>query len=135
VLFPRVAALAPIWFAPLVPALSARQHFYPYAVGPPARGIVSSLPRVDRTQVPSDSPARRMFVLRVAAVDSLFSAARITRPRGPGPQLAGPIFAPSFALRGQPGPFRHLIRGATARARHGRILSAHAQQPSSRLFL
>lgn len=87
-------------FALKIRAPSARQHQFPYAIGPPARGCKTPL-RADGTFVPGDSAARRS--LRVAASFAV-SLARIARHWVSGPEFAGSIFLPlpSVALRGQP---------------------------------
>ncbi|MBI4625824.1 MAG: hypothetical protein HY736_21710 [Verrucomicrobia bacterium] len=96
------AATAPLVFpAPAAPALSVRQHSYPYAAGPPPGGIHSKL-RAAGTEVPGDSSARRSQVSRIAPVSFLLRA-RPQRATDRGPGSARSNFPPSSALRGEPG--------------------------------
>jgi hypothetical protein len=79
---------------------TAREHSYPYAVGPPRRGIHPPL-RVAGKALPGDSPTRRSQVSRIArAVGFYFvSGAHVTRTADSGPASAESFFPPSFALR------------------------------------
>lgn len=81
-------------------APSARQHRFPYAVGPPAAWSQTPL-RAEGTFVPGDSAARRSFRI---ATSFTVSSAHVARCWVTGPEIAGPIFfpLPSMALRGQP---------------------------------
>ena len=85
-----------IFRSPAAPALSARQHSYPYAVGPPRRGIAQSL-RVADTAVPGDSSTRRSQVSRIARVFIAVPSALLTRLTDSGPKLAESIFSPNSA--------------------------------------
>lgn len=111
-----VAECPPRVVAPIPPAASptsfpfparlccgptARQHSYPFAVGPPAP-TATSLPRADDAMASADSAARRTIVSRVAVVSFSSFSARQTRPGTPGPRLAGMYSSPSSALRGEP---------------------------------
>lgn len=99
---PSTAPTAPFPFpARLRCGLTARQHSYPFAVGPPAHGSASST-RADDTSLSTDSAARRIAVSRVVAVSLSSFSARQTRLGTPGPKLAGMFSSPSFALRGDP---------------------------------
>ena len=80
------------FFPPPAPALSARQHSYPYAVGPPARGVVPPL-RAAGLARPGDSSARRSSVFRIAP------GARIDGTTDSGPKLAGSLSLRGSALR------------------------------------
>lgn len=80
---------------------TARQHAYPFAVGPPP-DVTQPTSRADDTSVSADSAARRTAVSRVVAVSLLSLSARLTRLGIPGPTLAGTFSSPSSALRGEP---------------------------------
>jgi len=99
---PAAASPAPLPFPPrLRGGPTARQHSYPYAVGPPAHGIASPT-RADDTLRSTDSAARRIAVSRVVDVSLSSFLARWTRRETPGPKLAGTFSSPSSALRGEP---------------------------------
>lgn len=104
--FTAPPCFAPGVFSPRVafPALSARQHSYPFAVGPPHCEFIWN-PRVADTSVSGDSATRRMLVSRVAAQLSARSSARLTRNENPVPPSARAFFKPSSALRGEPEDF------------------------------
>jgi hypothetical protein len=87
-------------------APSARQHSYPYAVGPP-RTRANSNPRADDTSVSGDLAACRTLVLQVALGFQLPLGARRTRESDQASKRAGTFSEPSFALRGEP---EHLER-------------------------
>lgn len=96
------ASAAPLPFPPrLCCGPTARQHSYPFAVGPPAYDTTHAT-RADDTSVSPDSTARRIVVSRVAAVSLSSFSARLTRLGTPGPTLAGTFSSPSSALRGEP---------------------------------
>jgi hypothetical protein len=82
---------------------TVREHSYPYAVGPPRRGIHEAKLRAAGLARPGDSPARRSPVSRIARVFIARSHASLTRPLAP---------RPSSALRGGPGtrPTRRRVR-------------------------
>ena len=82
------------------PPPSARQHAYPFAIGPPRRGATWT-PRADDTDVSGDSAVRRRLISGFAAASLQFSA-RLSCNRIPVPTLAGLISEPSFAPRGEP---------------------------------
>lgn len=104
------AAASPLSFsAPAAPALSARKHSFPYAVGPPRRRISTPL-RAAGTEVPGDSSARRSQVSRIATVSILILRARVTRATDQGPESAGSLLSPSSALRGESGFFPSFVR-------------------------
>lgn len=99
---PSTAPAAPLPFPPrLRGGPTARQHSYPFAVGPPPLGTTSPT-RADDTSVSPDSTARRIAVSRVDVVSLSSFSARLTRLGTPGPKLAGTFSSPSFALRGEP---------------------------------
>ncbi len=86
-------------FPVLVPR--ERDHAWPYAVGPPARGIENlPLRRVAGTAVPCDSTPRWSCELSVSRI-AFVSVARSVRALSAGPELAAPISLPSLALRGE----------------------------------
>ncbi len=106
------APLAPIaagdqapWPSSHLPRPTARQHSYPFAVGPPASKH-SALLRADDTPVSPDSTARWSVSARVGGGVFCFFSARLTRQESPGPELASRLSAPSSALRGEPGALR-----------------------------
>jgi hypothetical protein len=111
------AAMSPLSFSsPAAPALSARRHSFPYAVGPPRRGIHSNL-RATGTEVPGDLSARRSQVSRIARVSLLTLRARAPRASDQGPKSAGSLFSPSSALRGEPEPLLGHLRSRSHFAR------------------
>jgi hypothetical protein len=81
-----VLALLP----PHTPALSARKHSYPYAVGPPPCGTHPQL-RAAGTEVPGDSPACRNQVSRIARVSNLIPQQRAPRATDQSPKSAGQL--------------------------------------------
>jgi hypothetical protein len=85
-------------FPACAPGPSARNHSFPFAVGPPDARAANR--RVAGTAVPGDSAARRRLVEEFAA-DSLVAACAARAP-SPSPELDGPLSNPSFALRGKP---------------------------------
>lgn len=83
-----------------VPALSAREHAFPFAVGPPRSEVVPNL-RAPSTFVPCDSTARQVPVPPVSRIAPALSAtpspvARLARQEFAGPRAARP-FARTFA--------------------------------------
>lgn len=80
---------------------TARQHSYPYAVGPPRHGIPTPL-RVAGNALPGDSSTRRSQVSRIARVSPKISSAHVIRTEGRGSKLARLSSGPSSALRGEP---------------------------------
>ena len=84
-----------------VPLPSARQHSFPYAVGPPLSRTTLT-PRAGDTEVSGDSIARRGLFSRLATDLVLSRFARTTRTGNPGLKLAGTFPNPSSALRGEP---------------------------------
>ncbi len=94
-----------IFSTPVPPALSARQHSYPYAVGPPRGGNARKL-RAAGNALPGDSSARRSQVSRIARVFISIFRAPLTRTADSGPQLAESHFAPSSAPRARREPAR-----------------------------
>jgi hypothetical protein len=113
---------------------TARQHSYPYAVGPPRRG--SHLPlRVAGNALPGDSSTRRSQVSRIARVFIFELSAPPMRLADSGPKLAESISSPGSALRGEPEnspPSLRLIAAAARRGRHGDIFSSPIPQPIRR---
>ena len=117
---PSTAPAATLPFPPLLCCgPTARQHSYPFAIGPPARDAGSST-RADDTSVSLDSAARRIAVSRVAVVSFSSLTARLTRLGTPGPKLAGMFSSPSSALRGETAPFPSLSAPTKATALSGR---------------
>jgi hypothetical protein len=105
---PPTAALSPPIEKPLrarftdpVPVPSARQHSFPYAVGPPLWRTTLT-PRAGDTEVSGDSIARRGLFSRVAIDLVLSRFARPTRTGSPSLKLAGTFSNPSSVLRGEP---------------------------------
>ena len=80
---------------------TARQHSYPYAVGPPLHGIAKKL-RVAGNALPGDSSTRRSPVSRIARVSVSAPSASLMRLTDSGPSLAESFSLPSSALRGEP---------------------------------
>jgi hypothetical protein len=79
-------------------ALSAREHAFPFAIGPPARAPISH-PRADGTPVCCDSAARRTSPARIAAHTLVSPLARLACPLAPSPELAGRLNESSSAVR------------------------------------
>jgi len=104
---------------------TARQHSYPFAVGPPTCGATSPA-RADDTSVSPDSAARRIAISRVAVVTLSSFSARLTRLGTPGPKLAGTFSSPSLAPRGEPVALR-LPSAASA------AFGLPSRQPAARL--
>ena len=77
---------------------TARQHSYPYAVGPPRHGISNPL-RVAGTAVLGDSSTRRSQVSRIARVSVSVPCAPLMRLTDSGPKLAESFSLPSSAVR------------------------------------
>lgn len=94
-----------LWGAP---APSAREHAFPFAVGPPPRGATWN-PRADDTVVSGDSVARGSIVSRVAAGLYLNFSARSTRIGNPVAIWTGLLSESGSALRGEPGGLPSLI--------------------------
>jgi hypothetical protein len=98
---------------------TARQHSYPYAVGPPRRGTDTPL-RAAGHALPGDSPARRSQVSRIARVSEFHfaSGAHVTRTADSGPASAESFSPPSSAPRGEleflPNQVRPLVRFAAS---------------------
>lgn len=80
------------------PRLSAAQHAFPFAVGPP-RPAATLLARADDTRVSRDSAARRVFVSRIADLPSA-NFARTSRNENRVLTGTVSVFNPSSALRG-----------------------------------
>lgn len=110
-LSPLVVERATNFFGSPVAKPTARGHSYPYAVGPPPRGIQSTL-RAVGTEVPDDSPARCRQDLRIVTVSTLTGCAPQMRTTDSGPMLAGSPFNLSCAMRGEPG-IEHRPAGRT----------------------
>lgn len=110
--------------APTVSALSARNHSFPYAVGPPPRGIHCKL-RAAGIEVPGGSPVRRGQVSRIAPFSFLIFQARAPRATDCGPRSAESLPAPNSALRGEPESLPRHVRPPArfaAPARNGTAL-------------
>jgi len=108
--------------------LTARDHAWPHAVGPPRCGTShQKILRVAGTAVPCDSTPRRMSastVSRIAGFDFHF-VARESRALSVGPESAAPQVSPSFVLRDGPESSSAVFPAATAvptrRARVARL--------------
>jgi len=99
---------------------TAREHSYPYAVGPPRRGTDTPL-RAAGHAWPGDSSARRSQVSRIAHVYVLTVVAPLTRPSSFLPRSAS-RFSPASAEASQPGFSLRAVQLAVrlvARARSG----------------
>ena len=82
------------------PALCARAHLIPFAVGPPARAV--NLPhRAVGTAVPADDTVRCSSIFPSAFLPSCFIA-RLACPEFSDLHLVGLSISPSSALRGKP---------------------------------
>ena len=114
-------------FIETLPLPSARQHSFPYAVGPPPSRITPT-PRAGDTEVSGDSIARRGLFSRLAADLFLHRFARTPRTGNPGPKLAGTFSNPSSALRGEPVNFI-LFSGFAGRIDVGRCRCARVRVP------
>ncbi len=101
---PSTAPAAPLPFPPrLCCGPTARQHSYPFAVGPPAPSVTPS-PRAAGMFVPGNSAAPGSVfttVSRVAHPDEVSSPARLARLISPSHALAGSATKHPFALCGE----------------------------------
>lgn len=91
--------------ATLALAPSARQHAFPYAVGPPHHDSHSNR-RADDTWVSGDFAVRRTAGSGVAPILFPPYSARVSRTEDRATRMAGASSKPSFALRGKTGRFQ-----------------------------
>lgn len=109
---------------------SARQHSFPYAVGPPLWRTTPT-PRAGDTEVSGDSIARRGLLSRLAPDLVLHRFARTTRTGNPGLKSAGAFSNPSSALRGEP----EISLSFSAPSSRSDCAVAAASRRHSRVFL
>jgi hypothetical protein len=102
--FVACRACAAAYSVPPAAAPSARQHSFPFAVGPPADGAILD-PRAADIEVSGDLAARRSTRFRVAVCFVLLFAALTQRDAHRTTESAGSAFDPSLALRDEPGSF------------------------------
>jgi hypothetical protein len=110
---------------------SARQHSFPYAVGPPASGHTWTS-RADDTWVSGDSVARRGYVSRIALDLTPKFSARATRRGNPGLTMAGAFPQPNSALRGEPVALSLLHHDQPRRPRCAVALHSPREEPHPR---
>ena len=126
-------ACAAAYSVPPATAQSARQHSFPFAVGPPADGAILD-PRAADTEVSGDLAARRSTSFRVAVCFFPLSAALTQRDAHRTTDSAGSAFDPSLALRDEPESFPPRLTSiilAAVRRRRADIATLHLRSVQS----